>query len=57
MIGAGTFKTTERARRYINDVLTSERLTYGPYTQKFESRFAAFHDCKFAVMTASGTGF
>ena len=55
MIGVGTFKITERARRYINDVLTSERLTYGPYTQKFESRFAAFHDCKFAVMTASGT--
>lgn len=55
MIGVGTLKITERARRYVNDVLTSERLSYGPYTRKFESRFAAFHDCKFAVMTASGT--
>ncbi|MBN2382957.1 DegT/DnrJ/EryC1/StrS family aminotransferase [bacterium] len=55
MIGVGTFKISERARRYINEVLTSERLSYGPYTREFESRFAAFHDCKFAVMTASGT--
>ncbi len=55
MIGVGNFKISARARRYVNDVLTSERLSYGPYTQKFERLFAAAHDCRFAIMTNSGT--
>lgn len=55
MIGVGTFKISEKAKRYVNDVLTSERLSYGPYTKKFESVFAASHDCRFAIMTNSGT--
>ncbi len=55
MIGVGTFKISERARRYVNEVLTAERLSYGPYTQKFERLFAAAHDCRFAIMTNSGT--
>lgn len=55
MIGVGAFKTTARARRYVNEVLDSERLSYGPFTQRFERAFAASHGCRFAVMTASGT--
>ena len=55
MIGVGTFKISERATRYVNEVLTSERLSYGPFTQKFERVFAAAHDSRYAVMTASGT--
>ncbi len=55
MIGVGTFKISDRARRYVNEVLTAERLSYGPYTQKFEKLFAAAHDCRFAIMTNSGT--
>jgi dTDP-4-amino-4,6-dideoxygalactose transaminase len=55
MIGVGTFKITDKARRYVNDVLTSERLSYGYFTQKFERLFAAAHGCRFAIMTNSGT--
>lgn len=55
MIGVGTFKISAKARRYVNDVLSSERLSYGPYLQKFEKVFAAAHDCRFAIMTNSGT--
>ncbi|MCW8138767.1 MAG: DegT/DnrJ/EryC1/StrS family aminotransferase [Planctomycetota bacterium] len=55
MIGVGTFRTTARARRYVNEVLDAERLSYGPFTQRFERAFAASHGCRFAVMTASGT--
>ncbi len=55
MIGVGTFRTTAKARAYINDVLDSERLSYGPYTQKFERVFGSAHDCRFSIMTASGT--
>ncbi len=55
MIGVGTFKVSPKARQYVNEVLDSERLSYGPFTQKFEDIFAKYHDSKFAVMTASGT--
>ena len=55
MIGVGSFRISERARRYVNEVLTSERLSYGPFIQKFEKAFAAVHGCRFGVMTNSGT--
>jgi CDP-6-deoxy-D-xylo-4-hexulose-3-dehydrase len=55
MIGVGTFRTSERARKYVNQVLDSERLSYGPFMQKFEADFAAVHGCRFGVMTNSGT--
>lgn len=55
MIGVGSFRTTARARRYVNEVLDSERLSYGPFTRRFERAFAAAHGCRFAIMTASGT--
>ena len=54
-IGVGTFKITDKQRLYVNDVLNKERLSYGPYSQKFEAKFAAIHDCRFGVMTNSGT--
>lgn len=55
MIGVGTFKITDRARKYVNEVLNSERLSYGYFTQRFENLFATAHDSRFAVMTNSGT--
>jgi dTDP-4-amino-4,6-dideoxygalactose transaminase len=39
----------------VNDVLASNRLSYGPYLQRFERLFAAAHGCRFGVMTNSGT--
>lgn len=55
MIGVGTYTTTDRARRYVNEVLSSDRLSYGPFTQKFERLFAAAHHSRYAIMTNSGT--
>lgn len=55
MIGVGTCKISDRARQYVNEVLDSERLSYGPFIQKFERVFSAAHDCRFGVMTNSGT--
>lgn len=54
-IGVGTCEISNRAIQYVNDVLRSGRLSYGPYTEKFERLFAAAHDCRFGVMTNSGT--
>lgn len=55
MIGTSNFQASALARRYVDDALHSGRLSYGPYTQKFETEFAKAHDCRFAVMTSSGT--
>jgi dTDP-4-amino-4,6-dideoxygalactose transaminase len=51
----GTLRISPAAVRYVNDVLASNRLSYGPYLRKFEGLFAAAHGCRFAVMTNSGT--
>lgn len=55
MIGVGTCRISAKAREYVNQVLMSNRLSYGPFTQRLERKFAASHDSRFAIMTASGT--
>lgn len=55
MIGVGTCNISDRAKKYVNEVLDSNRLSYGPFTQRFEQKFAAAHDCRFAIMSNSGT--
>src|SRR4029450_13912256 len=44
-----------REREYLQQVIDSNRLSYGPMTQRFESRFAKLHDCSSAVFCNSGT--
>lgn len=54
-IGVGGFAVSPRARRYIGQVLDSNRLSYGPFHQRFEAGFAAEHDSRHAVFCNSGT--
>ncbi|MBU1203717.1 MAG: DegT/DnrJ/EryC1/StrS family aminotransferase [Nanoarchaeota archaeon] len=54
-IGVGTLNLSERCKRYVNQVLDSNRLSYGPFLKKFENEFARIHDSKYAVFTNSGT--
>ncbi len=54
-IGVGGTFIGASARRYVNDVLTSNRLSYGKYTQKLEEKFARLHNRKFAIFCNSGT--
>lgn len=54
-IGVGGFKIGSLERKYVQEVLKSHRLTYGPYLAKFESKFAKAHNRKFAIFTNSGT--
>lgn len=54
-IGVGTLKISEKAKRYVNQALDSNRLSYGPFLRKFEEEFAEVHDSKFAVSSNSGT--
>ncbi|MFO1248271.1 MAG: aminotransferase class I/II-fold pyridoxal phosphate-dependent enzyme [Alphaproteobacteria bacterium] len=55
LIGVGTYTTSARARELVNEVLDSNRLSYGPMTQRFENEFARLHGCRFGIMSNSGT--
>jgi len=48
-------KISAKAKKYIRRVLDSNRLSYGPFTEKFEREFAKIHNRKFAMVTNSGT--
>jgi dTDP-4-amino-4,6-dideoxygalactose transaminase len=54
-IGLGTASITPAQRRYVNDVLDKNRLSYGEYTRRFEREFARLHDRTFAIFCNSGT--
>jgi len=48
-------KITAKGKKYVNQVLNSNRLSYGPMTEKFEKEFARLHEKKFAMVSNSGT--
>ncbi|MCR4326256.1 MAG: DegT/DnrJ/EryC1/StrS family aminotransferase, partial [Candidatus Roizmanbacteria bacterium] len=54
-IALGTAHITQKGIEYVHDVLTSGRITYGTYSQRFEQLFARMHDSRFAVLSNSGT--
>lgn len=54
-IGVGDASIGKLERKYVLDVLNKERLSYGPYHQKFERDFAKAHNRKFAMFCNSGT--
>lgn len=51
----GTVEITPLQRRYVAEVLRTSRLSYGPFSQDFERKFARLHQRKFAVFCNSGT--
>jgi len=54
-LGVGCWQVTPQARRYVNQVLDSGRLSYGPVSREFETRFAAAHGRRHGVLSNSGT--
>lgn len=54
-VTVGTLNLDARARELVNQVLLSNRLSYGPMSRQFETNFAQAHDCQYAVMSNSGT--
>lgn len=55
MIEVGFYETTPEIRYHIHKALDSGRISYGPICKKLEEEFAAAHECKYAVLSASGT--
>ncbi|HVA67205.1 MAG TPA: DegT/DnrJ/EryC1/StrS family aminotransferase [Elusimicrobiota bacterium] len=54
-IGVGGLRIGPREREYVLRALDSHRLSYGPFTRRFENLFAKLHDSRFAVFCNSGT--
>jgi perosamine synthetase len=55
-IGLGTADITDADRERVETALRSGRLSAGPFTAEFESRFAAIHERRHAAFCNSGTG-
>lgn len=54
-ITLGEFIFDEDAAKNVINVLKTGRLTYGVYSKRLEEKFASMHDCKFAILSNSGT--
>jgi perosamine synthetase len=54
-IGVGGLEIGPRERDYVNQVLDSNRLSHGPFSERFETLFAREHGCRYACFLNSGT--
>jgi perosamine synthetase len=54
-VTVGDLQLGAQEKKYLAEVIDSNRLSYGPFTRKFEEMFAEMHDCKFAIFCNSGT--
>ena len=54
-IELGYLKISDQAKRYVAQALDANRLSTGPFIQRFEHAFAAEHHCQHAIMCNSGT--
>lgn len=54
-IAIADLRISDKAKRYVKQALDTNRLSYGPFTEKFEREFAKAHNRKFAIVCNSGT--
>lgn len=54
-IGVGGLELSTLEKQLVNQVLDSNRLTYGPMSKEFENKIAVAHDCQFGLFMNSGT--
>ncbi len=54
-ITLGHVDISETGKKYVNDALANNRLSYGPYTQRLETGFAQTHQSEHAIFCNSGT--
>ena len=54
-IGVGGLAVSDLEKSLIEEVLNSNRLTYGPMTKRFEHEFSLIHGCRFGLFMNSGT--
>jgi len=51
----GTVFLPKLSKQYALEVLRNKRLSYGPFSERFEQQFARIHQVKYSLLTNSGT--
>src|SRR5205814_5597384 len=54
-IGVGSLIIGPRERHYLQQVIKTSRVSYGPLSERFERELAGAHDLRFGVFCNSGT--
>ncbi len=54
-IGLGCSDIDDLAKEYVAEVLTTGRLSSGPFTRRLELMFGSIHSARFAIFCSSGT--
>lgn len=54
-VGVGTLNISAQGKKYVNQALDSNRLSYGPFLKQFEKSFSEVHENKFGLVSNSGT--
>ncbi|MBI2637885.1 MAG: DegT/DnrJ/EryC1/StrS family aminotransferase, partial [Candidatus Sungbacteria bacterium] len=54
-LGVGAVNISEKSKRYVEEVLKTNRLSYGSFSRRFEQAMATAHACCAAVFMNSGT--
>lgn len=54
-VPVGGLKLGPKEKRYLAQVIRTSRVSYGPFSERFERLFAKVHDSRFAVFCNSGT--
>lgn len=54
-IGIGNVNLGSLAKKYVNEVIDSNRLSYGKFSRQFEEKMAKIHGRDFAIFCNSGT--
>ncbi len=54
-VPVGGLSISARGRRYVNEALKNNRLSYGPFLRRFEENFARAHDSRWSISCNSGT--
>ncbi|MBU06218.1 MAG: hypothetical protein CL877_09765, partial [Dehalococcoidales bacterium] len=54
-VTVGTLNISPREKQLVLEALDNNRLSYGPMSQRFEAEFANLHNCRFGVISNSGT--
>lgn len=54
-IGVGGIVLGKKEKEYLAKVIASNRLSYGPFSKKFEQKFAKAHGARFGLFMNSGT--
>jgi len=54
-LGVGCVTINNKAKEYVNQVLSANRLSYGSFLKKFEKKVSRAHGAKFGIAVNSGT--